>query len=72
MDKYYDQKDLDGLSFFEVAIWINSHVRGQAELETWIHELLHQLKPKMSEKDVASLARNIKSLLWRAGYRKVK
>ena len=72
MDKDRDQKHLDGLSLFEVAIWINSNTRGRGELDTWIHEILHQIRPKLSEKSVASIAGNITDLLWRVGYRKKK
>ena len=53
-------------------IYVDSHLKGLAELETWIHEAEHAEDRDASEQKVERRAKNIARLLWRLGYRKAE
>lgn len=53
------------------TIYVKRH-RGQAELDTWVHETLHASLPDATEEDVARIARDVALVLWQAGYRRAR
>lgn len=64
---------LDGLcEEDEKLITIGPTLKGQYQLEVFIHELLHAEFPEKSEADVDRRAKSLASYLWKAGYRRKK
>lgn len=55
----------------ERTIIIDPDLKGQARLETLIHESLHAENHDLTEEQVTAAGRNIARLLWRLGYREV-
>ena len=53
-------------------ITIDPRLRPKKHLEILIHEKLHLLEHGWSEKKVTKTARELRDLLWNAGYRFVK
>ena len=45
-------------------------VRGELELDTTIHELIHACQPDLAEETVEEVASDIARVLWRLGYRR--
>ena len=41
-------------------------------MDTLIHEALHEIYPKNSEKNILRAASSLANLLWRMGYRRVR
>jgi hypothetical protein len=62
----------DGLAFTEDrVIMIDNRLRGQRELETIIHEVIHVQNPKWPEIMVEGKAKELAEILWQLHYRKV-
>ena len=55
----------------EGIIHIDTRLVGFNHLETLIHEILHIQNPKWSEIKVIGHSKEIATLLWQQGYRKV-
>lgn len=62
-------ESLWGLCSFEPALIINRELKGKKALETVIHEYLHAMNPKASEKYVQEHSATLANLLWQLGAR---
>jgi len=40
------------------------------EMDTWLHETLHQTLPDLSEREVVRVAKDLATVMWAAGYRR--
>lgn len=49
-----------------VANWL----RGQRELDTFVHETIHAAAPDLSESVVSCIGSTVAEVLWKAGYRR--
>jgi len=56
----------------ERTIFINDLRGPRTVLDTGIHEALHASEPRMTEKRVVRIAKNVRNLLWKMGYRRPK
>ena len=54
----------------KITISIARKVRGELELDTTIHELIHACQPDLAEDTVEEVASDIARVLWRMGYRR--
>ena len=60
----------DGLCDYATrTITIRKNQRGEAQLDTVIHELLHAAHWDLAEESVEETARDLARVLWRLGYR---
>ena len=53
-------------------IEIDPRQKPKAYLDTLLHELLHWISPKMSERQVRNAARLMTAELWKRGFRKIE
>ena len=53
----------------KITISTARKIRGELELDTVIHELLHACQPDLAEETVEETASDIARVLWRMGYR---
>jgi hypothetical protein len=55
----------------DALVEISPNQSSRERLDTVIHETLHLLDPKMSEKQVNSYARRISKVLWKDNWRRI-
>lgn len=61
-----------GLAYFdENLIEIDSRLKGKEKLEVYIHEKLHIMYPKWSEKTISAAGKNLAEFLWGLNFRQV-
>ena len=54
----------------EPYIEIDSRLKGQEELEIFIHEFTHEIQPYLAEETVRQIAIDTAEFLYKQGYRK--
>jgi len=54
----------------ERTMFIHDNKGPRVVLDTFIHEALHASEPGMTERRVARIAKNVRNLLWKVGYRR--
>lgn len=62
----------DGLAYDHDLIEIDERLRGKRLLTTIIHEIMHKQHPEWSESMVDRKSREMASLLWDQGYRRIE
>lgn len=66
------KKDVWGFAHFDKnIIELHNNISGKKHLEILIHELLHLINPKNSEKKIVSDSIKITNVLWKEKYRKI-
>jgi hypothetical protein len=64
-------KSTDGICDFEHrTITIRRNQRGEAQLDTLLHELLHAAHWDLAEESIEETAKDLARVLWRLGYRR--
>ena len=56
----------------EAYIEIDSRLKGEEELEIFIHEFTHHIQPYLAEETVREVAKDMSEFLYKHGYKKTK
>lgn len=56
----------------EAYIEIDSRLKGEEELEIYIHEFTHHIQPYLAEEAVDKIGKDMSEFLYKHGYRKLK
>jgi hypothetical protein len=67
---YYRKRGLDGITIYDTRqIYVNSDLKPLPKLETYIHEIVHAVIPRLRESEVRVLGSILANFLHRRGCR---
>lgn len=64
--------ECDGPHIRNKEIRIDNRLRGQEQLEVYIHEAMHAIDWKLDEEHVTTSSHDLARMLWKLGYRKTE